>query len=210
MKDRSVSGYNLIAPFYDDLAGFVYGQPLFDAQTFYFSEIPDGGKVLILGGGSGWILPFLFRQKPNVQVSYVEASEKMIELAKTRNCPVDRVQFILGTEASIPFNFQFDAIILNFYVDGFSFNQLPSRLQLINTHMKTNAVWVVTDFVDTGRPNHRLILWLTHVFFRILIKHPNKRLVEWWKVFEQCGLKKKKEKLWKSGLIKSALYMSVD
>lgn len=210
MKNRSILGYNLIAPFYDDLAGLVFGQPLFDAQTFYFSEIPDGGKVLILGGGSGWILPFLFRQKPNVHVSYVDASERMIELAKTRNYPVAQVQFILGTEASIPVNFQFDAIILNFYVDGFSFNQLPSRLQLINVHMKTNAVWLVTDFAHTGKPSHRFILWLTHVFFRILIKHPNKRLVEWWKVFEQSRLKLTKEKSWSDGLIKSVLYKSVD
>ena len=206
MNRRLANGYDFISSFYDDIAGLIFGKSLFDAQTFFFSEIPDGGNVLILGGGSGWILPILFQQKPDINICYIDVSGKMLELAKKRTYPGGRVQFIQGTEESIPEDLQFDSVILNFYVDGFSPAQLPSRLMLINASMKKNATWLVTDFMPTHQLRHQFIVWLTHVFFRILIKHPNKRLAEWWKVFEQTGFVVKKERSWTDGLIKSLIY----
>lgn len=206
MKNRSVSGYDLIAPFYDDLAGLVFGKPLFDAQTFFFPEIPDQGNVLILGGGSGWILPILFKYKPQVKICYIDLSEKMIDRAK-KNDPAKKIDFIVGTEGDIPEHYQFDTVILNFYVDGFPAEVLSSKLEWIYSHASENAIWLVTDFIETNQRMHRFVLWLTHIFFGLLIQHPNKHLVQWWKVFERSGFKISKEHTWSNGLIKSRVYL---
>jgi SAM-dependent methyltransferase len=206
MNNRSINGYNLLAPFYDDLAGLIFGKSLFDAQIFFFNEIPPQSYILVLGGGSGWFLPKLFKVRPDIRVCYIDASEKMIRLAQNRKIPSDQIDFIQGTEELIPPHQKFDVVILNFYVDGFREDQLPHILNIIGGSMKPGAYWLLTDFMDTGKRSHRVLMWITHLFFKILIRHPNQKLVRWWKVFEQAGFKIIKEHAWSKGLIRSIIY----
>jgi SAM-dependent methyltransferase len=206
MNNRSINGYNLLAPFYDDLAALIFGKSLFDAQIFFFKEIPPQSYILVLGGGSGWFLPELFKRRPDIRVCYIDASEKMIRLAQHRKILPHQIHFIRGTEALIPQGEKFDVVILNFYVDGFNEDELPRILNTISESMKPGALWFLTDFMDTGKRSHRLLMWITHLFFKILIHHPNRKLVTWWKVFEQAGFKVIKERTWSRGLIRSIIY----
>ena len=179
------SGYDLIAPFYDDGVGLLFGKGIFDAQLCFLSEVTAGSNVLILGGGSGWLLEELFKTKKNLRVIYIDASAKMIELARKKvNLPVE---FICGTEMEIPENEVFDFIITNFYVDGFSQKSLDQNVAFIKRFLKEDGKWIVSDFVQTGKTKHRRKLWLIHLFFRILIKHPNHNLVDWQKAYGLSG-----------------------
>ena len=200
------SGYDYIAPFYDDAVGLLFGKDIFDAQICFFHLIPPGASVLVLGGGSGWILPELFTFHPGVRVWYIDASEKMISLARKKSANLS-VQFIQGTEADIPQGMLFDVVITNFYVDGFSASVLPGKIRTIQQHLPPHGQWIVTDFVETGQRKHQLALWLTHVFFRILVNHPNRRLVNWIEAFRTSGLHLEKEKEFHQGFIKTMLYV---
>jgi ubiquinone/menaquinone biosynthesis C-methylase UbiE len=69
----------------------------------YLDKIPAGSNVLILGGGTGWILSELKKINPTCRVYYIEASAKMLELAKARfvTPPSNDIFFIHGTEATL-------------------------------------------------------------------------------------------------------------
>src|SRR4051812_19943989 len=114
-----MNGFDRLAPVYDKLAGLVFGKAIVDAQLIFLDEVRAGDRVLILGGGTGWVLKELLRRQPACEVWYVDSSQRMIELA-TRNCGnPSNVHFVLGTELSIP-TMLFDVVIMNFFLDLFS------------------------------------------------------------------------------------------
>jgi tRNA (cmo5U34)-methyltransferase len=76
--------FNTIAPFYDFLVRLVFQQRLQEAQESLLVQIPEKGRVLILGGGTGWVLTRLLELKPEVSIVYVEVSEKMLALSQQR------------------------------------------------------------------------------------------------------------------------------
>ena len=49
-----MNGFNSIAPVYDALATLVFGRSIRNAQLCFLGDIGYRGKVLILGGGTGW------------------------------------------------------------------------------------------------------------------------------------------------------------
>jgi tRNA (cmo5U34)-methyltransferase len=204
MSKIQSGGYDLIAPFYDDGVGLLFGKGIFDAQIHFLSIIPDRSRILILGGGSGWLLVELFKRVSNPVVCYIDASEKMIELSKAKMN--EQVEFICGTEENIP-NRKFDYIITNFYLDGFSYPTLIAKIRHISQFLgDSNSKWIVTDFVETGKKKHKRILWFTHLFFRILIKHPNKELVNWQMALEEAGFKKIETAYFNQGFIQTVVY----
>lgn len=203
MGADQVGSYDILAPFYDDGIGVLFGKEIFDAQLFFLSDIQDFSSILILGGGSGWLLPELFKKVPNAKVCYIDASKNMIGIARTKTeHPVD---FIRGTEFDIP-NQKFDYVITNFYVDGFDYEKLKEKIKFISGYIQPSGKWFVTDFVETGKTKHRLQLFLIHLFFRILIGHPNKNLVDWQKAFDEIGLATVKYEYFKNGFIKTIIY----
>ena len=199
-----------MAPFYDDIAGLVYGQPLFLAQLYSLQHVQNQTKLLIVGGGTGWILPYLFKQAPQTEIWFVDISSHMIEIANKKVQPGQMVHLIHGTERDIPKNVLFDTVLLHFYVDGFTQNDLPVRLDSIHTTLKPNANWLIADFADSGKKHHRFLLWLTHRFFRFTVKHPNTRLQNWQKVLNHEGYEPVEECYFGDGLIKTMVYKNKD
>ena len=75
-------GFDLIAPYYDSLARLVFGDSIRHCQLEYLDKIPPGAQVLILGGGTGWLLGELMKINPSCRVWYLESSIKMLEMTK--------------------------------------------------------------------------------------------------------------------------------
>lgn len=97
-----MNGFDLLAPIYDRLAGLVFGRSIRRAQVSGLGQLPKGGKVLAVGGGTGTFLPDLCRTVMPEQVVYVEASEKMLRRANKRmkkEAPAfcDRILFVHAT-----------------------------------------------------------------------------------------------------------------
>lgn len=198
--------YNFVSSFYDDLAGLIFGKPLFDAQLLFFDDIPSNSNVLIMGGGTGWFLPILFKHQPSIKVWYVDASEKMIYKAQKQLYPKQQVQFICGALESIPNHVFFDVVILPFFLDGFLFNPLKHVLKSIQLSTHKKALWVVTDFYEPQRKVERFTLWLTHQTLGRVVKNPNKTLVPWWKAFEELKFSIVKQETLNNHLFTSVIY----
>jgi len=214
MITEKPSGFDKIAFIYDALAKFVFGNSIRKAQYTYLEDIPQGGNVLILGGGTGWLLEKLMKVNPACKIWYVEASKNMLVKAKkvVANQASVNVRFIHGTEEDIAaqIDVAFDAVITNFYFDLFTPLTLNRVLKQIIKLMKRRAVLLVSDFVDTRVWWHRLLLFVMYRFFRAACNIESSRLPEWQDHLASAGFKELRARSYYTGFIVSSVYTLPD
>lgn len=178
------SGYDRLAPVYDRLAVIFVGKQIQQAQLKWLPYLKDRKKLLILGGGTGWMLPFIFQINPNLIIHYVDASAKMIAKAE-QNAKGVLIQFIKGTEADIP-DRDYDAVLTHFYLDLFSDAQLPNLIAGLKMHVCDNALWLVTDF-ETHTMLQRVKVGLMYLFFRMTTGLKTQALPKWFNTLTNSG-----------------------
>lgn len=206
MSQGTLDGFNKIAPVYDALARLIYGRSIVKAQTHYLPLLNNSKRILVLGGGSGWILEELFKYTA-AEITYVEASSAMIDLTKQRNIPITQVSFIHGTEDQIPEGDFFDAVITNFYLDLFSEEKQLEVIRRVLETLPKNGLWLASDFVNTRKPWHRFLLVVMHQFFIRLCKIEAHELVDWKSTLCKSGLKQMQEESFYNGFIKSTVFV---
>lgn len=205
MPTEYSNGYDVIAPYYDNLVGLIFGQPLFNAQVHYIQYIEPKANILILGGGTGWLLEIIDQRVANCKVTYIDASAKMIDLAKKRSLKNIQVNFIQGTEMHIPDGAVYDVIITNFYFDMFRESDLNKLVASISLHLKSNGLWMACDFIkpinNTQRGQAKLMLRL----FRLLCKHPNSIITDWELGFRTNNIKEEETSYFLKRFIKTSI-----
>ena len=203
-------GFDWIAPYYDFLARLAFGKNIRRCQLEYLDKIPSGGNVLILGGGTGWILTELFKVNPTCRVLYVEASVKMLEKAKTRNdvLPSSQVIFIHGTERNLKqiADVRFDTVITNFYFDLFTSTSLRAVLENITRSINPGSKLLVSEFVERSRWQ-RLLLFVMYHFFKWTCSIEASRLPDWQGELKRHGFTERDTKMFCNGFMKSSLYV---
>ncbi len=200
------SGFDRIAKIYDGLAFLVFGKSIRQAQQCFINEIPTTSKILILGGGSGWFLEKLLEVKPASEIWYVEASQKMLEISKVKTNHSARVHFIHGTEDSISTDIMCDVVILNFYLDLFTNESLNSVLGKIKKALKSDSLWLVTDFIDGKKWWQSLLLKVMYRFFQMTCNIETTRLPNWNQQLRTFGSNKLKSKYFYRGFIETTVY----
>jgi ubiquinone/menaquinone biosynthesis C-methylase UbiE len=113
------ANFDFIAPFYDSLARLVFGKALQKAKTSFTDRIPTGGRLLLMGGGTGTILNTLLKTHPALEIDFVDVSGKMLKLAENN---LDsgfhhRVTFIHGDHHAIQTDKIYDAATSFFVID---------------------------------------------------------------------------------------------
>lgn len=166
------SGFDFVAAFYDPLARLVYGPALRRAQQAALTAgLPAGApRVLIIGGGTGWVLGEVLRRNPAARLLYLEASPRMLLQSQQwlhRHLPqhAAQVEFRLGTEAALQASEQFEAVLTFFFLDLFE----PVRLRKIVVRLRATlvpaGVWLLADFGPPKTWWHQLLLGLMYGFF---------------------------------------------
>ncbi len=206
MKNRVSSGFDFLTPHYDFLARFVIGRDIVNAQLHFLKSFTAGNHILILGGGSGWILKPLYAACPDLRIDYIELSPKMLQSAKSNSENNGQINFIQGTENDIP-NRLYDGVITNFYLDMFDAKSINAVINKIRKSMTLTALWVVTDFVCENSW-HKMMLWLMYRFFRVVARIEATRLPDWQSEMIHAGLTPSATKKFKNGFINSTLYQS--
>lgn len=197
--------FNWIAPGYDKLVKLVFGETLHEAQLYFVNEIGSSDHVLILGGGSGEFLSSLLKARPLIHVTYIEASSEMLAMAKAKMDGIANVTFVHGTEDEIPPQ-QFDVVITNFVLDVFQQNQVESFVAVVKNILKANGKWLVTDFENTSKLSHRILLRLMYLFFKISGSIDARRLPMWRSAFNKAGLKLKKQQFFRNGFVSTGVF----
>ncbi len=208
MKSRKVGGFDGIAPIYDGLAKIVFGNSIRHAQLHFLREIPEASSVLILGGGTGWLLLALLRINPDCQVCYIEASHKMLESARDKisTLPKAKVHFIHGTEEVLPVHARYDAVIANFYFDLFSSPSLEMLVKDISKWISPAGKLLVSDFTDNQVWWQSALLSFMYLFFRLVCGIEAIRLPDWQHQLGSLDFVCKKSKGFYRNFIKSSVY----
>jgi len=161
--------YDTIAGVYDILAGIFIGKALRDAQIYLVQYIPAGAKVLIVGGGTGWILEEITRMySKGLQIDYLDISANMISKASKRNVEQNNVRFIKQSAVE---NFEgnnYNIILSPFFFDNFKESTMCGIFNRLHQKLQPNGLWLYTDFQVAGEHQffQKGILYLMYTFFR--------------------------------------------
>ncbi|WP_161599424.1 class I SAM-dependent methyltransferase [Hymenobacter nivis] len=168
---RLSGNFDRIAWCYDALAGLVFGGSLRAAQRAALAGLPAGApRVLILGGGTGWVLGEVLRRRPGAAVLYLEASGPMLaraagRLRREQPGAAGQVEFRLGTEAALAPEERFDALVTFFVLDCFAPAALGPALARLAAARRPAAPWLLADFSRPRRGWQRALLGTMYRFF---------------------------------------------
>ncbi len=164
------TGFDRVAWCYDALAALVFGPALRNTQLAALAGLPAGApRVLILGGGTGWVLAEVLRRCPAAAVLYLEASPRMLTRARARLAPSQRarVEFRHGTQQALVPGETFDAVLTFFVLDCIAAPDLPAALSRLHAALRPGGRWLLADFRPARRGWRRWLLAAMFGFLRL-------------------------------------------
>ena len=180
--------YNKIAYLYASLSRIVFGNSLSKIQEDLIRYLPKEGKLLILGGGNGKILPHIYQHAPRLTIEYVEASSTMIQLAKKTKPKDQKITF--HHKDVCDYNQKHDYIFAGFFLDLFDEKEIEELILKFENN-KSRTTWYIADFQINKNIRHRLFrslqLKLTILFFKLTTQHSINHLPSIFSVFKRLG-----------------------
>lgn len=193
---RTTAGitFDRVAWFYDGLAKVVFADAIRKSQVALLRFIPAHATVLLLGGGTGWLLADLARLNIPLTVLYLECSPNMLACARWRFAALPphllRVTFRLGTEVDVQPAAIFEVIVTPFVLDLYPEAALRPMLQRLQRLLKTDGRWLFVDFyLDRTRANglpswQRCFTQAMYLFFSRLCGLETRTLPDFDRLFE--------------------------
>lgn len=176
------NNYDAAAWFYDGLAKFIFGKSLINAQCFLTQYIKAQSNILIVGGGTGWILEEITKvQASGLNITYIEISGRMTDRSKARNCGQNEVSFVHAAIEDCEITQTYDVILTPFLFDNFSEKHIQNVFTQLHQSLKLGGLWMLTDFqIQNNNKSiwQKIILktmywffgWLCNVETKILVK----------------------------------------
>jgi ubiquinone/menaquinone biosynthesis C-methylase UbiE len=163
------ANYNNSAWFYDRLSRVVYGKALVNAQVYLLKHVPANSNILIVGGGTGWILEELSQIHPSgLNITYVEIAAHMTALSQKRNTGSNNVTFINDAIENVVLPAGFDVVITPFLFDNFTEQTFKKVFGHIAQLLKADGLWLNTDFQLTGKWWQGVLLKSMFLFFKVI------------------------------------------
>ena len=209
-KPNAGGNFNWIAPVYDALAFIVFGRRLQQAQAVFLDTIPANASVLLVGGGTGWLLEEVLKTGQPRRILYLETSAQMLARASrrmVRHSVLGSVEFRVGDETSLKPDERFDVILTPFVLDLFSEKALQIHFipQLLKV-LKPGGLWLVTDFVQPPIGWQKALLWVMIRFFRLTAEIQIGHLANWQHVLAESGLARTEQKTQVGGMVSTEVW----
>ncbi|WP_159468079.1 class I SAM-dependent methyltransferase [Dyadobacter sp. 3J3] len=174
--------FDTVARPYDFISRLFFGDALVKAQVSLLSQILPNSRILIVGGGTGWILEEIAKIHPTgLEIIYVESSLKMIELSQKRSCKNNSVSFMNTPVEGYYTELLFDIIITPFFFDLFKKDKIDMLFSGLDKKLKEDGLWLYTDFIPTEYQTkiwQKVLLKTMYLFFGILSKVEASELVD--------------------------------
>jgi len=201
------NNYDNAAHFYDQLSQLVFGKALVNAQVYLLQFVPPGSNLLIVGGGTGWILEELTRlHHGGLSITYVELSAKMVALSKQKNTGNNEVKFINSAIEDADLTTGYDIIITPFLFDNFKQPHANKVFSQLNALLTPNGLWLYADFELNGKWWQSALLKTMHLFFKLLCRVEASKLPEVKALWDQNRYQQVQSKGFFGGFIRSAVY----
>ena len=177
--------FDVLAPHYRWMELVSAGEKLQRCRTAFLSRVPRPHNILILGEGNGRFLCECRRQFPQAAITVLDASARMLELARKRlarqGITTEQIDFIHADALTWrPPIETFDLIVTHFFLDCFRADQLELLIPKLARAAAPNASWLLADFqaapAGWRRSRSRVILWLMYRFFIAATRLPARTL----------------------------------
>jgi tRNA (cmo5U34)-methyltransferase len=205
VKNRIASGFNKLSPIYDWLAKTILGKNIGQSQLEMLGQLSNCKHILILGGGTGWILKHIRFHCPLAILDFIDLSPSMVARARKRLPEDHSINFIVGTIENISTK-KYDGVITNFYLDMFSEASLEKMIDQILNVLMPRSSWLVVDFVNKTR-RQSILLWIMYCFFRFVTAIEARKLPSWQnQLIGNKEIKFSNGKEYSNGFIKANVY----
>lgn len=147
------NNYDRVAGFYDSLSALVYGNSIKNSQICLLDLIKAGDRVLIAGGGTGWILEEISKiHSSGLDITYVEISEKMIGQARTKSGGQNQLRFVnlpieeFAASHNKSHQSDYTVVITAFLFDNFRKEKAEDVFLKLHNLLTPDGLWLFTDF----------------------------------------------------------------
>ena len=207
--------FDRVARSYYFLETATFGKTLQRARTFGLKRITPPKRALIVGEGNGRFLAELLNLYPEVEIDCLDASVRMLELARDR---VRRAtgglprgmrflhQDVLAWKASGTY----DLVVTHFVLDCFPGNLIKLIVEKLATVSQPGTTWLLADFAippaGWGRRQARIWTRAMYVFFRLTAGIPATELIDSSPYLESAGFGRSESAFWRNGMVKSEIW----
>ncbi|MBT2564408.1 class I SAM-dependent methyltransferase [Pedobacter sp. ISL-68] len=204
-----LNNYDKIAGHYDTLSRLVFFKTQVTAQVDQLPYIQENSHILIVGGGTGWILEELSKTYTGLKIVYVEISAKMIALSQKRSYKNNHVEFVnIGIE-DFKTDVLFDVILTPFLFDNFAEQRAAKVFGQLNEYLKKDGLWFQVDF-SLNKTNGNWWKWLLirsmYGFFKLLGIVEAHQLIDMNPYFFTANYLIVEERLYYGGFIKATIF----
>ncbi|WP_316835190.1 class I SAM-dependent methyltransferase [Pedobacter nutrimenti] len=205
-----VNNYDRIAKYYDFLSRTVFFKAQVNAQTEQLPFIPQESKILIVGGGTGWILSKIAELQPKgLRITYIEISSEMIALARKRDVKENSIELINSSIEDYHNQKKFDVILTAFLFDNFSREKAELVFHKLHNSLKAEGLWLFSDFSyqpKIGKIWQYMMLKIMYFFFRMISNVEARELPDIGVYFKKNKYKKMFRKRYYRNFIKATVY----
>ena len=208
--------FDTLAPYYETLERIAFGNTLQRCRVAYLNEIASPRRALIVGEGNGRFLPELLRIHPQVEIDCIDASQRMLQLARER---VDwespsharRVRFVHQDIRfwAMPAH-RYDLLVTHFFLDCFPEAALIGVIKKLAQFATEDANWLLSDFCIPQKGMARLSArgWLAamYLFFRITARIEASELIDPTSFLRTEGFALGRQHLFRKGILKSEIW----
>jgi ubiquinone/menaquinone biosynthesis C-methylase UbiE len=168
-----------------------YGQAEINAQVELLDYIRPGDRLLIVGGGTGWILEKIGSIFPSgLEITYIESSAKMMELTKTRKWGENRVELVTSVVEEWEGEGEYDRILTGFFFDNFKEAHAAQIVQQLSRYLRSGGYWLEVDFYyprKRGKLWQAVLLYSMYLSARLIVGVEAKRLPDMERIFCEKG-----------------------
>jgi ubiquinone/menaquinone biosynthesis C-methylase UbiE len=208
--------FDVLAPHYRWMEFVLAGDKLQRCRTAFLDRVTDARDVLIVGEGHGRFLVECRRRLPKAQITCVDASKNMLNVAGAQlertGAGTQNVAFV---HADIlkwdPGNTKYDLLVTHFFLDCFRSDQLEKVIEGLARAAHPRASWLLADFQAPASGlsalRARLILKTMYLFFRAIARLPAKSLTSPDPFIQAAGFKLRQRNVSEWGLLRADFWM---
>jgi ubiquinone/menaquinone biosynthesis C-methylase UbiE len=204
--------FDRVARYYRCLETLAFGQQLQEARIAFVRQLNAPRRALVVGEGNGRFLAALRRAHRALRVDCVEASARMITLARRELDDEVGVNFIHADIRAVALPDQgYDLIVTHFFLDCFAEATLRAVVEKVSRAAQPDAIWLLADFREpvAGWPRWQARPWLRamYAFFRLTSRIEARRLIDPSPFLNAAGFVCSEQRLTRGGMIKSELWV---
>lgn len=214
MRQLTESGFDRVAYFYDPLAKLVFRDAQQQAQKVLLPFIKPDSDVLIIGGGSGWLLEQVLNSGKTLRLLYLDASPKMVQMTRerVRKHVAKRklqVEYRVGSEQTLLPGETFDVVFTPFLLDLFPEKRLTELMTILKAALREDGQWLFADFWPVKHPTphwQKLLLKSMYLFFRVMSGVQATELPDFNSHFKQLQMQEMYTNAFYTGMIQAKVF----